>query len=107
VNWGSPGFEASAPSLRGVQFKAGDVRLHASPSDSVSGHIADFLRSVRTRQEPAAPFEQGHRATTIGNVADITVRLGRKLRWDWETETFDDDHANAMKSRPMREPYTL
>ena len=107
VNWGNPGFEASNPSLRDVQFKAADVRLHASPSESVTGHIADFLRSVRTRQEPVAPFEQGHRATTIGNVADITVRLGRQLRWDWETETFNDDQANAMKSRPMREPYTL
>jgi len=107
VNWSRPGFEASDPSLRNVQFKPTDVRLHTSPSESWSGHIVDFLHSVRTRQEPAAPFEQGHRATTIGNVADITMRLDRKLRWDWETETFDDAQANAMMSRPMREPYTI
>ena len=107
VWWGSPGFEVSAPALRDVQFKPADVRLHVSPGEAWNGHIADFLRSVRNRQEPVAPFEQGHRATTIGNVSDITVRLDRELRWDWETETFDDEQANAMKSRPMREPYTI
>lgn len=107
VWWGNPGFEASDPALRNVQFKPGDVRLHASPAESVTGHVADFLQSVRTRQDPAAPLEQGHRATTIGNVSDITVRLDRKLRWDWETETFNDDQANAMMSRPLREPYTI
>ena len=107
VNWGKPGFEASDPSLRNVQFTTGDVRLHASPGEAMAGHTLDFFRSVRTRQDPVAPFEQGHRATTIGNVADIAVRLQRKLRWDWKTEAFDDEQANAMRSRPMREPYTI
>ncbi len=107
VNWSRPGFEASDPALRNVQFKPSDTRLHVSPAEGMTGHTLDLLHCIRTRQEPMAPFEQGHRATTIGNVADITVRLGRKLRWDWETETFDDDQANAMRSRPMREPYTI
>jgi len=107
VNWGKPGFEASNPSLGNVRFKPTDSLLHVSPAENVFGHMLDLLRSVRTRQEPAAPFEQGHRATTIGNVSDITVRLDRKLRWDWQSETFNDDQANAMMSRPMREPYTI
>ena len=107
VNWSAEKFFASDPSLRNVRFTPNDTRLHASPADSYFGHTLDLLRSIRTRQDPVAPFEQGHRATTIGNVADITVRLGRKLRWNWETETFDDDQANAMLSRPMREPYTM
>lgn len=107
VNWSRPGFEASDPALRNVQFKPSDTRLQVSPAEGMTGHTLDLLHCIRTRQEPVAPFEQGHRATTIGNVADITVRLGRKLRWDWETETFDDDQANAMRSRPMREPYTI
>lgn len=107
VNWDKQRFYASNPSLRNVQFKPGDVRLHASPADSYFGHTLDLLHCIRTRREPVAPFEQGHRATTIGNVADIAVRLRRKLRWDWAGETFDDDQANAMRSRPMREPYSL
>ncbi len=107
VNWSKPGFEASDPALRDVPFKPSDTRLHVSPAEGMTGHTLDLLHCIRTRQEPVAPFEQGHRATTIGNVADITVRLGRKLRWDWETETFDDEQANAMRSRPMREPYTI
>ncbi len=107
VNWSKPGFYASNPALRDVQFKPDDLRLHTSPAGSYFGHTLDLFNSIRTRQEPVAPFEQGHRATTIGNVSDITVRLDRKLHWDWETETFDDDQANAMMSRPMREPYTI
>ncbi len=107
VNWGKPGFEASDPALRNIQFTPNDLCLHASPAEGMPGHTADLFHCMRTRQEPVAPFEQGHRATTIGNVADIAVRLRRRLRWDWETESFDDDQANAMRSRPMREPYTI
>ncbi|MEA1952140.1 MAG: Gfo/Idh/MocA family oxidoreductase, partial [Planctomycetota bacterium] len=95
VNWKKPGFHASDPSLRNVQLRPGELRLHATPAASYFGHTLDLFNSMRTRQEPAAPFEAGHRATTIGNVADICVRLGRKLRWDWETETFNDPQANA------------
>lgn len=108
VNWQKgQRLTASDPKLRTVQFKPSDVRLHATPADSYFGQTLDLFHCIRTRHEPVAPFEQGHRATTLGNVADIAVRLRRKLRWDWVTETFDDDQANAMRSRPMREPYTL
>ncbi len=108
VNWSKTGFYASDPSLRNVKFKPGELRLHTTPGGRrYLGHTLDFLNSVQTRQPPAAPFEAGHRATTIGNVTDICVRLGRKLRWDWETETFNDDQANAMMSRPLREPYSV
>ena len=50
----------------------------------------------------------GLAATTLGNVADIMVRLGRKVQWDWATQRFvNDDDANHMLSRPMRSPWTL
>jgi hypothetical protein len=41
----------------------------------------------------------------LGNIA---MRLGRKLQWDPVQEEFPGDaEANALRSRPMRAPWTL
>ncbi|NDC62751.1 MAG: gfo/Idh/MocA family oxidoreductase [Planctomycetia bacterium] len=99
------GIWAEPQALLGVAFKPADRRLYASPAyaDPVTAHIADFFRSVRTRIDPAAPVEVGHASSTLGNVCDIALRLGRKVRWDPASGGFvDDDAANAMRSRPRR-----
>ena len=71
------------------------------------GHIANFLRCIKTRQETICSPEKSHRATTIGHVANICLRLGRKLNWDPKKERFDDAEANRMISRAMRPPWQL
>lgn len=99
------GIWAEPQSLLTASFKAGDRRLHASPvhPDPVTSHIADFYRSVRTRQDPAAPVEVGHASSTLGNVCDIALRLGRKVRWNPAAGAFEGDaEADAMRSRPRR-----
>lgn len=69
-------------------------------------HYTDFLESVRDRREPVAPVEAGHRASVLGNVADIAVRLGRPVQWDAAGERFlGDDEANRLLSRATREPW--
>lgn len=71
-------------------------------------HYVDFLESVRDRREPVSPVESGHRATVLGNVADIAVRMGRKLQWDPKAERFSgDDEANRKLSQAMRPPWKL
>ena len=36
------------------------------------------------------------------------MKLGRKLTWNPETESFDgDETANSMRSRPQRAPYGI
>ena len=55
---------------------------------------------MRTAQDPVSPVEAGHRASTLGNVSDIALRLGRKLKWDPASERFvGDDAANSMLLR--------
>jgi hypothetical protein len=50
----------------------------------------------------------GHRVSTVCHLANIAIRLGRKLKWDPNAERFEnDDSANAMLSRPMRSPWKL
>ncbi len=71
-------------------------------------HWTDFLDAIRTRKDAAAPAEVGHRSTTLCHLANISMRLGRKLKWDPDNERFKgDDEANRMLSRPMRSPWRL
>ena len=102
--------EAEPTSLLDVKFSNSDVRLHASPwsGDPYTAHTADFFRSIRSRRDPVSPVEEGHAATTLGNVTDIALRLGRKLRWIPSENRFDsDEQANQMRSRTERSPWTM
>lgn len=104
------GIWAEPESLLKVEFKPTDTRLHASPEhgNPYTAHTADFFRSIRTRQDPVSPVEEGHAASTLGNVSDVSLRLGRKLRWDPTQDRFlDDDEANLMLSRAARSPWTI
>lgn len=72
------------------------------------GEHHDFLQCVKSRQDPYFPVDIGHRVATICHLANISIRLGRKLRWDPQAECFPDDpEANAMRTRPMRSPWKL
>jgi len=95
------GMEASDPRLLTLKFRPSDERLTVSP-----GHDRNFLECVRTRQQPVSHLEAAIRSDTISHLADISVRLGRKLAWDPGKEQFvGDDQANRMLNRPMRPPY--
>ena len=66
---------------------------------------ANFLDCVRSRQDPVARVEIGHRSASVCHLGNIAVRLGKKkiLQWDPDAERFtNDDDANGMLSRPMR-----
>jgi predicted dehydrogenase len=104
------GIWAEPASLLDVKLTADDNPLHTSPEhgDPYTAHTADLFRSMRTRQDPVSPVEQGHAASTLGNVSDIALRLRRKLRWDPTQDRFvDDDEANTMLSRAARSPWTI
>lgn len=104
------GIKASDPKLLAIPESEMKTPLHVSPAygDSYTAHTADFFRSMRTRKDPVSPVEQGHFATTLGNISDICLRLGRKLRWDPQNDCFlNDDEANRMLARAERSPWTM
>lgn len=71
-------------------------------------HLQNWIDCIRTREKPVADVEIGHRSISVCHLANITRRLGRKLRWDPATETFpQDDEANTLASRPRRKGYEL
>ena len=95
--------DASDPRMLTAGFKEGEIRLHASPNND---HHLDWLTSIKTRQQPAAPAEVGHRSCSACLVSHIGMRLARPLKWDPVKEEFvGDAEANGMLSRPQRAPY--
>ncbi|HEV8487532.1 MAG TPA: Gfo/Idh/MocA family oxidoreductase [Blastocatellia bacterium] len=71
-------------------------------------HHANWLDCVRSRQQPIAPVEVGHRSCTACLLHHVAMKLKRKVYWDPMRERFkNDDEANAMLSRPQRWPYGI
>ncbi len=95
--------DAEPKSLLQETIGAGETKLYVS-----NFHKGDFYECVKSRAEPIAPVEVGHRSCSACLLGDIAMRSGRKLRWDPAQEQFlDDDTANRMLSRPMRAPWQL
>lgn len=71
-------------------------------------HMQEWLDCMRTRRPPSAGVEVGHRSVSLCHLAGITRRLGRRLRWNPDSESFEgDQEANALLSRPRRKGYEL
>jgi predicted dehydrogenase len=88
-----------------ITSKIGPTEIHLYES---SNHHGNFLECVKSRKEPIAPIEVGHRSCSACLIHHITMKLGRKVYWDPAKERFkNDDEANSMLSRPQRWPYVI
>ncbi len=74
-----------------------------------SNHARNFLDCVKSRADTVSPIDNAVTADALCHIADIAIRLGRKLTFDLGREKFiNDDAANQrLKSRPMRKPWHL
>jgi predicted dehydrogenase len=91
--------------LRNVQLGPNDVRLGFA-----TDHQQDFLDCVKSRRQPGAPVEVGHRSATVCHLGNIATRLAAKLNWDPAQETFvgsGGEAANAMTHRDGRAPWSV
>jgi predicted dehydrogenase len=82
----------------------GKDQKHVYPSTS---HHGNWLECVRSGKETICPPEVGHRSASICHLGNIGYRLGRKLKWNPETEQFDDAAANKELSREPRAKWKL
>ncbi len=102
-SWGGA-MVASSPDIFSSVIGPGETHLRTCRGRE----HRDFLDCVKTRQPTYAPAEVGHRTATVCHIGNISMLLGRKLRWDPVKERFvNDAQANAMLSRAMRRPWTL
>lgn len=54
-------------------------------------HHANFLEAVRKRIDPIANVEVGHRSNSLCLINLIAAKLGRPLRWNPDSELFEND----------------
>jgi predicted dehydrogenase len=66
----------------------------------------DWISAMRSRKRPLCDLEDGHRVAVTCHLANMSLRLGRSIRWDPETEhVVGDKEAAAMCTRPYRAPW--
>ena len=102
ANWSGELLQAHPRSL--LDEVIGPDEIHLATTDEKT----DFINAVKTRSKTLAPFEVGHRTTSLCQLGLIAIKVGRKLQWDPAAERFvNDDVANRFLSRAMRSPWRL
>lgn len=117
VDYSSRGLRTSPESLMNEKLGTNDVRLYADfpdlPKQRVNRpktyrHVRNFVDCIKSRKDPVEPVEAGHRTASLCHLGNIAMKLGRKIRWDPQSEqVIEDPEAAAMLDRPMRAPWTI
>ena len=106
TEWGKrydrkPRHEVSLDDLKPQDRK----KVEAMPDPKV---WPSFPEAVKTRQKTGGCGEAAHRAATILHLANISIRVGRKIKYDPVAEQIiGDDEANRLVNQPMRAPWHL
>ena len=70
----------------------------------VGNHIEDFFDAIRNSRRPTADIEIGHLTASLCHLGNLSVRLGRSIEFDPETEqAIGDDDANRLLGRKYRQ----
>ncbi len=97
------GLSSNPASLIKTRLGPDAKRLTAS-----NHHGQNFIDAVKTRAQPVSNIDDAVRSDTISHLADIAIRTGRKIKWDWQKEVIiGDDQAGRMLGRALRAPWRL
>jgi predicted dehydrogenase len=81
-----------------------DLERHVAPA--IRGHMKDLMANIVTRGRPVADVEEGHISTASCVLANMSMKLGRSLKYDPKTRTIPGDpEATKLLRRPYRAPY--
>jgi hypothetical protein len=86
-----------------VQHK--ETELFAAPANRAQ--LLNFVQSRKNGQRPVADIEEGHISSACCILANLSMELGRGLRWNAEAgKVIGDDEANRRLTRAYRSPWT-
>jgi predicted dehydrogenase len=82
-----------------------EIELNAAPATRL--HMLDFLKAIDQGGRPIADIEQGHISTASCILANMSMKLGRPLKYDpVKKEIMADPEATKLLQRPYRQPWT-
>jgi len=100
----SSGWEVIPVKGKGLEPQKGP----STERESRWNHIRNFLDCMRSRNRPVTDIEIGHYASATPHLGNISLRTGRKVRWDAEQERIiGDPDANKLLTKPYRKPWKL
>jgi len=82
------------------------IKEKGSSDEQFDLHVRNFLDCIKSRKRTIADVEDGHWTALACHLANISLRVGRKLKWDAvKEEIVGDKEAAAMMRRPYRKPW--
>jgi predicted dehydrogenase len=104
-------FQTWEPFIKEESYELGGDKAFGdlgTKEDSTQNLIDDFIKCVRTREQPICSLEDGHRSTTFAHLANISLRLKRRIEWDADEERITNiPEANELLHYEYRAPWTL
>ena len=71
-------------------------------------HMGNFFECIKTREQPISDVYTHHRAMTTCHLANIAIRLGRKIQWDPQAQQIvGDKEAQQWQAREQRKGYEI
>lgn len=80
------------------------IETFAAPGNR--GNMRDFMNCVASRERPISDIEEGYISSASCILANVSMKLGRSLKWDSKAgQVAGDPEANALLRRPYRGPW--
>ena len=85
---------------------------YAVNDDHTAQHARNFIDCIKSRELPNTDVEEGHISTSMSLIANISLAVGQRLKWDPVAERFIGNEefvrtANAMLHYEYRAPWKL
>ncbi len=104
--WGEPYERKSNKSVSVSDLSAEDQKKLAEIPDDEP--LLSFAEAVRSRKPSGGNAEASHHTVCIMHLANIAIRMGRKIRFDpIKEQIIGDEEANRLVNVPMRAPWHL
>lgn len=83
-----------------------DRPARAGKLDAIINHMGNFFDCVQSRRMPVSDVVSSHRTVSTCHLGNISMRLGRPLKWDPVKEEFmNDREANTWLKREQRQGF--
>ncbi len=103
--------------LKELEMKRSEYTLYADDLNfepkvgklaSIENHMRNFFDCVKSRKTPVSDVVSQHRSAAACHLANISMRLGRPLKWDPNQELFvGDPEANQWLRREQRKGFEV